>query len=358
MPKRILTGAQAIREAINQSMEQDPSVFIIGEGVPDPKGIFGTTLNLKERYGGRRVWDMPVSENGVTGMCIGAALHGFRPILTHQRLDFALLSLDQIINNAAKWFYMFGGQKSVPLVIRLIIGHGWGQGAQHSQNLQAIFAHVPGLKVVAPSTPYEAKGLLAASIQDNNPVIFIEDRWIHGLKGEVPEKLYTSPLGKAHVLQRGKDITLVAASYMAVETLRAARLLQEAGIRAEVIDLRTIAPLDEATIISSVKKTHHLLVIDNASPHMGLSADVIARVTEQAFTSLHKAPGRITPPPLPSPSAPALTKHYYPTYQTIVLRVLQMLGKNKSEFIKRWQAEDAKTKVLYDVPDTSFTGPF
>src|SRR3989344_1474080 len=196
--KRIINGAQAIREALDQSLAKDPRVFVVGEGVPDPKGVFGTSIGLREKYGKNRVWDMPVAENGMTGACIGAAISGMRPVLVHQRLDFALLSLDQIIKNAAKWFYMFGGQQSVPLVIRMVIGHGWGQGAQHSQNLQALFAHIPGLKVVMPATAHDAKGLLVASVRDNNPVIFLEHRWVHGVRGPVPEELYEIPLGQAN----------------------------------------------------------------------------------------------------------------------------------------------------------------
>ena len=194
----------AIREALDQSMQEDANIFIIGEGVPDPKGIFGTTSGLREKYGEKRVLDMPVSENALTGVCIGAALTGLRPVLMHQRVDFSLLSMDQIINNAAKWHYMFGGQLKVPLVIRMIIGRGWGQGAQHSQNLQALFSHIPGLKVVMPSTAYDAKGLLISSIKDNNPVIFLEHRWLHNISGFVPEESYTIPIGKGKIIGKVK----------------------------------------------------------------------------------------------------------------------------------------------------------
>jgi len=194
----------AIREALDQSMQEDANIFIIGEGVPDPKGIFGTTSGLREKYGEKRVLDMPVSENALTGVCIGAALTGLRPVLMHQRVDFSLLSMDQIINNAAKWHYMFGGQLKVPLVIRMIIGRGWGQGAQHSQNLQALFSHIPGLKVVMPSTAYDAKGLLISSIKDNNPVIFLEHRWLHNISGFVPEESYTIQKGKGKIIGKVK----------------------------------------------------------------------------------------------------------------------------------------------------------
>ena len=207
---RQLKYVEAIREAINLCMEVDPNVYVIGEGVPDPKGIFGTTTGLQQKYGAERVLDMPLSEDGMTGMAIGSALTGLRPILTHQRVDFALLSMNQIVNNAAKWHYMFGGQTCVPLVIRMAIGMGWGQGAQHSQSLQAWFAHVPGLKVVMPVTPYDAKGLLISSIEDDNPVIFLEHRWLHNTFGDVPEGIYRVPLGQGRIARRGKDITIAA----------------------------------------------------------------------------------------------------------------------------------------------------
>lgn len=356
--KRILSGSGAIHEAIDQSMAKDSSVFLVGEGVPDPKGIFGTTAGLQEKYGKNRVWDMPVSENGMTGACIGAALSGMRPILTHQRVDFALLSLDQIINNAAKWHYMFGGQQSIPLVIRMIIGHGWGQGAQHSQNLQALFAHIPGLKVVMPSQPDNAKGLLMASIADPNPVIFLEHRWIHGATGDVSKKRYETPLGKAHIMRKGTDITLVSSSYMALETLRAAVLLEKMNISAEVVDLQTIAPLDERTIASSVKKTGHLIVVDSGWTSGGIAGEIIARMAISHMSSLKKSPVRIALPDLPAPSSPGLTKYYYPNIETIVVSACKMLVK-KTEQIKKVLAENsADTAIPHDVPNASFMGPF
>ena len=356
--KRILSGAAALREAIDQSMAKDPSVFVVGEGVPDPKGIFGTTIGLQEKYGKNRVWDMPVSENGMTGACIGAALAGMRPILTHQRVDFALLSLDQIINNAAKWYFMFGGQQSIPLVIRMVIGHGWGQGAQHSQNLQALFAHIPGLKVVMPSQPHNAKGLLMASIADPNPVIFLEHRWVHSVTGDVPQGHYRTPLGQAQVMRRGTDLTLVSSSYMALESLRAAVLLEKMGISAEVIDLQTISPLDEKTIASSVKKTGHLIVVDSGWTNGGIAGEIIARMAISHMSALKSAPARVALPDMPAPSSPGLTKYYYPNIETILLSVSNMLGK-KTDYIKKILAENhAGSKIPHDVPNASFMGPF
>ncbi len=356
--KRIITGAAAIREAIDQSMAKDQRVFIVGEGVPDPKGVFGTSTGLREKYGKERVWDMPVAENGMTGAVIGAAISGMRPILVHQRLDFALLSLDQIINNAAKWFYMFGGQQSVPLVIRMVIGHGWGQGAQHSQNLHALFAHIPGLKVVMPSQPADAKGLLISSIQDPNPVIFLEHRWIHNATGDVPKKMTAVPLGKANTVRRGSDITIVSSSYMALEAIRAADLLRKMGISAEVIDLRTISPLDEGAIFRSVKKTGRLMIVDSGWASGGIAGEIIARVATKHMDLLKEMPVRMCLPDMPTPSAPALTKYYYPNIETIMMSVCKMLKKDSAPVVKILSEDPALSAVPHDVPNSSYMGPF
>lgn len=350
--KRKIRYFEAIREATDQSMEKDESVIIIGEGVPDPKGIFGTTLGLQQKYGDKRVSDMPLSENAVTGACIGAALTGLRPILVHQRLDFVLLSLDQVINNAAKWHYMFGGKLKVPLVIRMVIGMGWGQGAQHSQCLQALFCHIPGLKVVMPSTAYDAKGLLISSIKDNNPVIFIEHRWLHNTIDYVPEEPYAVPLGKAKIAREGTDITIVSASYMTINAIKAADILKKAGISVEVIDVRTLKPLDSDTVLVSVKKTGHLLVADSGYNFCGFAAEIIAQASEKIFSHLKCPPQRITLPDLPTPSTPGLTKYYYPRHIEIIENILKML---KKENIKVPMSEEP---THLDVPDSSFTGPF
>ena len=220
MPRQ-LKFYEAIREATDQKMAQDPNIYLMGLGVPDPKGIFGTTSGLAEKYGPNRVMDMPTSENAMTGIAIGSAILGMRPIMTHQRVDFFILALDQLINNAAKWHYMFGGQMKVPLVIRLIIGRGWGQGPQHSQSLHSFFAHVPGLKVVMPSTPQDAKGLLISAIEDDNPVVYLEHRWLHNTFGEVSPDPTPIPIGKAKIVRPGTDITIVAASHMVLEALAA-----------------------------------------------------------------------------------------------------------------------------------------
>ncbi len=355
--KREITYFAAIHEATDFCLKTDPKVFLIGLGVPDPKGIFGTTIGLQKKYGPERVMDMPVSENGLTGICIGAALRGLRPILTHQRVDFSLLSLDQIINNAAKWYYMFGGLLKVPLVIRMVIGCGWGQGAQHSQSLQALFAHIPGLKVVMPTTPYDAKGMLISAVQDNNPVIFLEHRWLHGLKDVVPEESYTVPIGQAKRLKEGHQLTLVASSYMTIESLKAAKILEQEGIQIDLIDLRTVRPFDQELIFQSVKKTGHLLVVDSGWITGGLAGEIIAQVTEHQYAALKAAPQRLALPDIPTPSSPALTKDFYPGYRQIIEKILIMLCCQPKEIqaVLKKIKDDGKP---HDVPDLSFTGPF
>ena len=350
---RDLKFLQAINEAIDLCMDKDAAVYIMGLGVPDPKGIFGSTLSLQQKYGSMRVMDMPTSEGGMTGVAIGSALAGMRPIMTHQRIDFALLAMEQIVNQAANWNYMFGGQMSIPLVIRMIIGRGWGQGPQHSQSLQAWFAHVPGLKVVMPTTPYDAKGLLISSIEDNNPVIFIEHRWLYNITGHVPEGVYRVPLGQSRVVREGNDVTIAATSYMTLEALRAAEILATDGISAEVIDIRTLRPLDEALVLESVRKTGRLVVADTGWKIGGFSAEIVARTAEEALSDLKSPPQRVALPDCPTATTPALANRYYPQAVHIAGTVRRMLGLGAGEPVS-----EMVTSVPLDVPDMSFTGPF
>jgi len=352
--KRTLTYAQAVNEALHQAMEQDPTVICYGLGVPDPKGVFGTTLNLQETFGSERVFDMPTSENAMLGVGIGAALTGLRPVLTSQRVDFILLAMDQLINNAAKWHYMFGGSASVPFTLRLIAGRGWGQGPTHSQNLHAWFAHIPGLKVVMPTTPADAKGLLLASIFDNNPVVFIEHRWLHNAEGEVEDAPLRFPIGEAATLRGGEDITIVSMAYMSAEAVRAADFLAEHGIGCEVLDLRSIRPLDWDAVLRSVHKTGRLLALDTGVLTGSVSGEIVARVAESAWEMLKGSPRRIGLPDAPTPTSRALTHVYYPRAETIVDCVCQMLDRT-----------DVSTKPLterrtfpHDVPGDWFRGPF
>lgn len=349
---RIITFAEAINEATTTAMENDPSVICYGLGVDDPKGVFGTTLGLRDRFGPERVFDTPTSENAMTGIAIGAALNGIRPVVTHQRLDFFLLAMDQLVNNAAKWHYMFGGHNSVPITIRLIIGRGWGQGPTHSQNLQAWFAHVPGLKVVMPTTAADAKGLLLSSIFDDNPVVFLEHRWLHNLEGDVPEGDFRVPIGEAAQLRRGNDVSIVSLSYMTVEALHAAEVLEQQGVGCDLVDLRTVSPIDWETVFASVRRTGRLLVLDTASVTGSIAGEIVARVTEECFDSLTQAPRRIALPDFPTPTSSALTGEFYKRAEDIVVLVVRMLDKETAVDLQ------AQRHCPHDVPGQWFKGPF
>lgn len=349
----LLTFANAINDALSVAMARDPNVICYGLGVDDPKGVFGTTLWLSEKFGGERVFDMPTSENAMTGIGIGAALYGLRPVMTHQRLDFALLSMDQLVNNAAKWRFMFGGQRSVPLTVRMILGRGWGQGPTHSQNLQAWFAHVPGLKVVMPSTAEDAKGLLLASIFDDDPVIFLEHRWLHNLRGEVPEGDARVPLGKARTLRHGNDMTVVAMSYMTIEAIHAVDHLAAQGIACDLLDLRTIRPLDWTAVESSVRRTGRLLVLDTGNLTGSVAGEIVARVTSSCWKSLKSAPERLAMPDFPEATSPSLTRDYHVRAEHIAAKVGAMLARDvASAELTRQRAHP------HDVPGDWFSGPF
>lgn len=352
---REMTQSEAIRQATYQAMRGDSSVVVVGEGVADPRGIFGTTKGLVTEFGADRVIETPLSENAFTGAAVGMALNGFRPIVTHQRVDFSLLALDQVVNNAAKWRYMFGGQESVPMVIRMIIGRGWGQGAQHSQSLQAIYAHIPGIKVVMPVFAEDAGTLLLSAIKDDNPVIFMEHRWCHYVKGDVDEVVKTEPLGKARVVREGHDVTIVASSYMVLESLEAAEALRKVGIRAEVIDLRTIKPWDKETVIRSVQKTGHVVIADTGPLSFGITGEIAACVTKACWRDLKSAPERLACPDYPVPSSPELAKNYYPGAQQIVEKCLTFLGNAEQNLGLEWTRREA---FECDVPNPEFQGPF
>lgn len=351
---RSLTYAEALLEALDHALATDRRVYLMGMGVPDPKGIFGTTLGLQEKYGPQRVRDMPASENALTGVAVGSALVGMRPVMIHQRVDFALLSLDQIINTAAKWHFMFGGKQSIPIVIRMIVGRGWGQGPQHSQSLQALFAHIPGLKVVMPSTAADAKGMMLAAIADDDPVIFLEHRWLHPTFGPVPEGAYHVPLGKAAIAAEGSDLSIIASSFALIESLRAAEALRETGLAVEVIDLRTIRPLDRAAILQSVRKTGRALIVDGGWRSFGVAAELVATITEGAFESLRCPPRRLTLPDTYTPTTAALAKHYYPTPTQIANAAREMLGLEPLSETRY----GLQTDLPCDVPDPTFRGPF
>ncbi len=299
-------------------MAADPSVFLIGQGVESPWYVGNTTQGLLERFGIERVIDTPVSENAITGAAVGAALAGMKPVVVHPRMDFMMLALDPIINQAANWFYMNGGRRSVPVVFWGIINRGGEQAAQHSQALHGIFSHVPGLKVLMPATPHDAKGLLIAAIQDPDPVVFIDDRWLYRFEGPVPEESYGVEIGKAAIAREGRDVTVVAISYLVKEALEAAGRLEADGIEAEVLDLRTAKPLDRAAILKSVAKTGRLVVADAGWRNVGLAAEVCATVCEAGFGHLRQPVARVTLPDCPAPASSTLEEAYYPRTADIV----------------------------------------
>lgn len=350
---RRISYAEAVNEALSQALSLDPRVFVMGQGVDDPSGMFGATRDLHLKFGRERVFDTPLAETALSGVAVGAALGGMRPVYFHNRPDFLLLAMDQLVNHAAKWHYMFGGQISVPITIRLILGRGWGQGPTHSQNLQAWFAHIPGLKVVMPSTPESAKGLLLASIFEPNPVVFLEHRWLHNSVGDVPEGDYRLAIGPVRTARSGTDLTIVASSYMLVEALHAAKYLETEGIECEVVDLHTVNPLDWDGIYASVEKTGRLLALDTGYATGSVSAEVIARVAMNRMSRLKCAPARLAMPDVPEPTSFGLTRGFFVRAGEIAEKAMTMCGKDGSRARHALQEP-----VPHDVPGSWFTGPF
>ena len=322
---REISYAQAIREAHAQLLRSDPRVFVIGQGVWSPWYAGASLQDIDEEFGRERVLDSPVSENATTGAAIGAAVAGMRPIVFHPRMDFMLLAVDPIVNQAANWSYMFSGRINVPVVIRASVNRGGEQAAQHSQALQAMFMHIPGLKVVMPSTPYDAKGLLVAAVNDGNPVMYIEDRWLYERIGAVPEEMYEVEIGKARVVRQGADVTIVATSYMASESAKAVQHLAKLNVDAELIDLRSIKPWDHDTVVESVRKTGRLVVADAAWRTGGVAAEIAATASELAFDHLKAPIMRVTLPDAPAPMSGPLEKSYYITAQSVVDAVLHIV---------------------------------
>jgi len=314
---RKLSYSLAINEALKQLMEIDDSVFVLGQGVKSPWYVGNTCKDLIKLYGEERVIDTPISENAMTGAAVGAALAGMKPVIMHPRGDFALYAFDPIINQAANWHYMNGGSSSVPVVIWLVVNRGGEQGAQHSQALHSLFAHIPGLKVIAPSNAYDVKGMLISAINDPNPVVFIDDRWLYNNECNVPTEMYEIPIGMALVKQEGKDVTVVSSSYLMLETIKAAEELEKIGISSELIDLRTIKPLDKDIIINSVKKTGRLVIVDGSWKTNSISSEISAIVNEEAFGSLKSPVVRINLPNCPAPAARTLEAEYYITKDKI-----------------------------------------
>jgi len=320
------TYLQALNEGLSQEMERDPDVFILGEDVGQFGGCFGVTQGLFQKFGEERVKDTPITESAIIGAATGAAAAGLRPVCEIMFVDFIGVALDQLFNQAAKMRYMFGGKAKIPMVLRAPQGAGIGAAAQHSQSLEAWFAHVPGLKVAMPASPYDAKGLIVSAIRDDNPVVFLEHKLLYGVEGEVPDDLYTVEFGKAEIKRQGEDVTIVATSKMVYTALDAAEKLAEDGIGAEVIDPRTIVPLDIDTIIDSVKKTHALVIVHEAVKQGGFGAEIAAQVAEQAFDYLDAPIVRIGAPFTPVPFSPPLEQAFIPNEESIIKAVRAMRG--------------------------------
>jgi pyruvate dehydrogenase E1 component beta subunit len=321
-----MTFAQALNDAHKVEMERDPNIYVAGEDVGIYGGIFGVTAGLLDQFGDKRVKDTPITESAIIGTAVGAATVGLRPVIELMFVDFIGVALDQLYNQAAKMKYMFGGKAKIPMVMRTTCGAGIGAAAQHSQCLEAMFMHLPGLKVVMPSTPYDAKGLLIEAIRDDNPVVFLEHKMLYAMEGEVPEGDYTISFGQADIKREGKDVTVVATANMVHTALGAAEKLAADGISLEVVDPRTLYPLDMETIIASVKKTHRLVILHEEVKFAGSGAEIAAQVAEDAFDYLDAPILRVAAPFCPVPFSPPLEQAFIPSEQQLIDAVKKVMA--------------------------------
>jgi len=353
MSEKEVTVAQSIREAQRYILRTHPETLILGLNATSPAGMFETMTGLSNEFGMDRVIETPASEAACMGITLGMASSGLRPIFIHQRVDFAILAMDQIVNQVAKWHFMYGGKLRAPLVIRMIVGRGWGQGPQHSQALHAWFAHVPGLRVVMASFPEEARNSLYWSVLDDAPVVFIEHRWMHLAKGNIPNGPPRPEISSSIVRRTGTDVTLVCTSFMTIECLEAARLLMGRGIDAEVVELITLSPLDVRSIKESVTRTGRLLVADIGVAQFGISSEIVFSVLEDRAVRLRSVPVRIGLPSVPTPTAPRASARFYPTAATIANEVLKLIEVSPSEpFL------EMRNDYELDVPNSRFLGPY
>ena len=321
-----ITYLEAINQALHEEMARDPNVFMAGIDIAERGDVFGATQGLYSKYGEARIMDTPIAESGIIGLAIGAAARGLRPVVTIMFMDFIGVCFDQILNQMAKMKYMFGGKATLPLTVLTNAGAGTSSAAQHSQSLEVLLCHIPGLKVFAPSTPYDAKGLMKAAIREDNPVFVVQHKRLGRVRGEVPDGDYEVPIGQARVVREGKDLTIVATSYMVHEALAAAARLAEQGVEAEVVDPRSLVPLDMATIVASVKKTHRVVVAHEAVRFCGVGAEIAAQITEEAFDYLDGPPLRVGAPFSPVPYSPVLEKAWIPGADQIVAKALSLVG--------------------------------
>lgn len=345
---RLITYREALNEAMAHEMRRDPNVFVYGIDVADHKRIFNSGAGLLEEFGPERFFSSPLAEDAMTGFALGAAINGMRPVHVHMRVDFMVLAMNQIVNMIASTNYSSNGKIKAPIVIRAVIGRGWGQAFQHSKSLQSWFAHIPGLKVVMPSTPRDAMGMLIAAIRDDNPVIFIEHRWLYDAKGEVPESPEPVSLDKASIIHEGKDITIAATSWMNVEATHAAEIMKKRGVSVEVVDVRSISPLDDSTIAESVKKTGYLIVADNDWVKFGASAEIATMVYEKCFGNLKAPVERIGFAETHCPCTRPLEEAFYPNAIIIVRTIEKMLGLSET---------DLSNEKFYSY-ENKFKGPF
>ena len=325
LKSKLISYSDAINKTLDYLLSTDNSVIVIGQGVKSPWYVGSTCNGLADKFGEERIIDTPISENGITGVSVGASIIGMRPIVVHPRMDFMLYAFDPIINQAANWHYMSGGKANASLVLWGIINRGGEQAAQHSQALYSFFAHIPGLKVIAPSTAYDVKGLLISAVRDPNPVIFIDDRWLYPVIGEVPEAEYTIPIGKGIVRREGKDVSLISFSYTMHEASKAANLLAKKGVNVELIDLRSIKPYDKELLLNTVKKTGKLVIVDGSWKTGSFSAEISAFISENAFQFLKAPIIRVCLPDIPAPASSALEINYYISSEQIVKAVKQIL---------------------------------
>ena len=346
-----ITYAQAINKALTEEMSRNKKLICFGLGVNDSLNFFGTTKGLEKKFGPKRVFETPTSENAMTGIGVGMSLNNNPCVMMHQRLDFFLLAMDQLVNSAAKWHFMFGGKKSVPITIRLVVGKGWGQGPTHSQSLQSWFSHIPGLKVVMPSFPGDAYNLLKTSIRDPNPVIFIEHRWLHNLEQETKKIKYKNQKYLPELISKGRDFTAVSYSLSTIEILSLKKVLDQNKISFDLIDLKSIKPLNISMIRNSLKKTKKLLILDSIShPICSVGSEILSQLYREKNIKLTKPPLLLTLPDIPSPTSTFYTKDFYIKKSDIVNSITKLTGKK----IKYNSIDN----YLHDVPDSKFKGPF
>jgi len=348
---RVLTYVDAICEALEQEMSRDPDVFVFGLDVDDHKGIQGSTRGLLEKFGAERVFTTPLSEDAMTGVAIGAAMAGMRPVHVHIRMDFLMLCMNQLVNMAAKAHYMYGGQVRVPMVVRSMIGKSWGQGAQHSQGLHAMFMHVPGLKVVAPSNAHDVKGCLIAAIRDDNPVMFVEHRLLYGTDAYVPEESFAMEFGKARVIGDPGEVTLIGISNMVSECLRAREILADEGIAAEVVDPISLVPLDSDTILDSARRTKRVVIVDNSWTMCGASAEIAALIAESLEPGAGVDIRRMGYAPTTCPTSPWLERPFYPNPATIAQTAHALARPGEDDW-------EPAPELVEQVCETNFRGPF